>query len=71
MNVVSISLGGRFLPFIVLFVFNPPFLPLACPLRELGEVIILMEYQPVPFIKGCLRPVAVPVLFFSLWLWWL
>lgn len=23
-----------------------------------------MEYQPVSFIKGCLRPVVVPVLFF-------
>lgn len=25
-----------------------------------------MEYQPVSFIKGCLRPAVVPVLFFSL-----
>ena len=49
MNVVSIHLGERLLPFAVLCVcvcvcvFNLPFLPTACPLRELREVVILME----------------------------
>lgn len=43
-NVVSIHLGERLLPFTVLiFFFNPPFLPAACPLRELREVVILMD----------------------------
>lgn len=37
--------AGGFYPSQVFFFFffNPPFLPLACPLRTLGEVVILME----------------------------
>lgn len=42
-NVVSIHLGETSAPHSFFFVFNPPFLPVACPLRELGEVVILME----------------------------
>lgn len=38
-NVVSIHLRGRLLPFpaFFLFLFNPPLLHVACPLRELGQ----------------------------------
>ena len=54
-NVVSILLGERFLPFTVFFFFffNPPFVRLGQPLGELGEVFILMEGDYVDGIPAC------------------
>lgn len=52
-SVVSIHLGERLLPFTVFFFFNPPFLPVACPLRELGEVVILMVGDYFDGIPAC------------------
>lgn len=48
-NVVSIHLGERLLPFTFFFFF----LPAACLLRELGEVVILMEGDYFDGIPAC------------------
>ena len=49
----KISALHSFVLFCFVLFFNPPFLPLAHPLRELGEVVILMEGDYFDGIPAC------------------